>query len=97
MYELLKEFIKPELLILVPVLYLIGSALKASAVLDKLIPYILGAIGIALSFIWLLATEFPMSLEEVFLIVFTGIVQGILVAGCSVFVNQLIKQSTKSE
>ena len=97
MYELLKEFIKPELLVLVPVLYLIGMALKASIVSDKLIPWILGSIGVVLSFVWLLATSFPANAESVFLLIFTGIVQGVLVAGASVFINQLIKQSGKSE
>lgn len=97
MYELLKEFIKPELLILVPVLYLIGTALKASAAPDKFIPWILGAVGVALSFVWLLATSFPVNAEGVFLLIFTGIVQGVLVAGGSVYVNQLIKQAAKEE
>lgn len=97
MYELLKEFIKPELLVLVPVLYLIGVALKASIVSDKFIPWILGAVGVMLSFVWLLATSFPKSTEEIFLVIFTGIVQGVLVAGASVYVNQLVKQSAKDE
>ncbi len=30
MYELLKEFIKPEMLVLIPILYLIGIAIKRS-------------------------------------------------------------------
>ena len=34
MYDLLKEFIKPEFLVLVPVLYLIGMAVKRSSVKD---------------------------------------------------------------
>ena len=97
MYELIKDFIKPELLILVPVLYLVGVALKASAIADKFIPWILGAVGVVLSFIWLLATSFPTNIEGVFLLIFTGIVQGVLVAGGSVYINQLIKQATKKE
>lgn len=97
MYELLKEFIKPELLVLVPVLYLIGMGLKKSVISDKLIPWILGTVGVMLSFIWLLATSFPKSTEEIFLVIFTGIVQGVLVAGASVYVNQLVKQSAKNE
>ena len=39
MYDLLKEFIKPELLILVPVLYLIGID-KEVHIQDKHIPYL---------------------------------------------------------
>ena len=42
MYEMLKEFIKPELLVLIPVLYLFGAALKHSSVADKHIHLIVG-------------------------------------------------------
>ena len=38
LFEAFKEFIKPELLILIPVLYLIGMAIKKSEVKDKSIP-----------------------------------------------------------
>ena len=34
-----EEFIKPELLILIPVLYAVGIGLKKSRVSDTLIPY----------------------------------------------------------
>ena len=38
------EYIKPELLILVPVLYVIGMAIKKTALIaDKLIPLAVGA------------------------------------------------------
>ena len=48
MYELLNELIKPELLILVPVLYLIGDGFKKSQLPDKHIPWVLGAISVIL-------------------------------------------------
>ena len=35
MEEILKEFVKPELLILIPVLYLIGAGLKNSIFKDN--------------------------------------------------------------
>ena len=51
------EYIKPELLILIPVLYVIGMAVKKTALIaDKLIPLVVGAIGILLSVIYVLAT-----------------------------------------
>ena len=56
MVDMLKEFIKPELLILVPVLYLIGVALKKSELKDKFIPFILGAVGVLLATIYVLAS-----------------------------------------
>ena len=52
------EYIKPELLILIPVLYVIGMAVKKTALIaDKLIPLVVGAIGILLSVIYVLANS----------------------------------------
>ena len=42
LFEAFKEFIKPELLILIPVLYLIGIGMKKSEIKDKFIPLLLG-------------------------------------------------------
>lgn len=44
--ETMKELIRPELLVLIPVLYFTGMGLKKSAsVLDKHIPLLLGGAG----------------------------------------------------
>lgn len=93
--ELLKNFIKPELLILIPVLYFIGVAIKNTLLIkDKFIPLILGLIGIILSALWILAME---GTENIYMAIFVAITQGFLTAGASVYVNQLIKQSKKAE
>lgn len=91
--ENLQDYIKPELLILVPVLYVIGSILKnTNSVSDKYIPAILGVVGVILSFMYVVATE------GIALIgVFTAITQGVLVTGVAVYVNQLYKQSKNIE
>lgn len=91
------EYIKPELLVLVPVLYLIGAAIKKSKVADKFIPWILGGVSVALSALWILATNFPAAASEAAMAVFTAITQGVLIAGASVYVNQLVKQTGKDE
>ena len=94
--EMLKEFIRPELLVLIPVLYCIGMGLKrAEAFADKHIPLALGAVGVALAALWVVATSTIASPQDGALAVFTAIVQGVLVAGASVYINQLIKQSQK--
>ena len=97
MYELLKEFIKPELFILIPVLYLFGIALKRSQLRDKHIPWVLGAAGVALSLLFIAASSAMSDCQSVLMSVFAGITQGVLVAGASVYVNQLIKQAEKEE
>lgn len=90
--EQLQEYIKPELLVLIPVLYFIGAGLKKSEVKDKFIPWILMASGIVLSMLYVLGTS-----GITMVAIFTAITQGILCAGTSVYVNQLVKQSNKAE
>lgn len=92
-----QEFIKPELLILIPVLYFIGMAIKKSPIKDTLIPYILGGAGVTLVFIYLMASEPVHNVQEVFTAIFTAITQGILCAAASVFANQLYKQAIKAK
>ena len=98
LFNYIKEYIKPELLILVIVLYFLGVAIKnTEAIKDKYIPLVLGFVGIIFSAIYVVATSTIASYQDVLTIIFTSIVQGILVAGASVYVNQLIKQNNKEE
>ena len=92
-----EEFIKPELLILVPVLYVIGIGLKKSKLSDTLIPLVLGGIAIALSAAWVIATSDISTLKDIAYALFVSVTQGILSAGASVYVNQLYVQSKKKE
>lgn len=90
------NYVKPELIVVAIVLYIVGAELKnAQTVKDNTIPFILGAGGIVLSAIWVLANSPLGTVQEVLMAVFTSIVQGILVAGLSTYVNQLIKQAKK--
>lgn len=97
MYDMLKEFIKPELLVLVPVLYMFGSALKNSQISNKHIPWLLGVFSVILSVMFIFATSEVEGIKSTLVSIFSGITQGILCAGASVYVNQLVKQSGKSE
>lgn len=90
MLEAVKEFVKPELLVLIPVLYFVGAGLKRSETKDKYIPYALGFVSVGLAALYVCGSE------GITLIgVFTAITQGVLCAGASVYVNQLIKQRRK--
>ena len=93
----LKEFIKPELLILIPVLYVVGIGLKKSKLSDTLIPLVLGVIAIVLSAAWVIATSDISTLKDVAYALFISVTQGILSAGASVYVNQLYVQSKKKD
>lgn len=93
----LKEFIKPELLILIPVLYIVGIGLKKSKLSDTLIPLVLGGIAIVLSAAWVIATSDITTLKDIAYALFISVTQGILSAGASVYVNQLYVQSKKKD
>ncbi len=92
------SYIKPELLSVSVVLYFCGMGLKRIQIVkDKYIPLILGIAGIFLCAIWVLATSPLGNIREIAMAVFTSIVQGLLVAGLSTYVNQMIKQANKIE
>ncbi len=94
--EKVMEFLKPELLLLVPVLYFIGQGFKQSeGVKDKYIPLLLSAVGIGLAGLYTLATASIACSKDVFMALFVGITQGVLAAGMSVYVDQLFKQAGK--
>lgn len=70
---------------------------KAETVTDKYIPIILGAVGIAICGIYVVATCSLSGVQNIAMAVFTAIVQGVLVAGLSTYVNQVFKQLSKKE
>lgn len=92
-----QEYIKSELLVLVPVIYFIGVGIKKSKIADKWIPIILGSVAIALSFIWIIATSNISGIKSIILALFTAITQGILIAGAGVYTNQIYLQAKKEE
>lgn len=79
------QYITQNALILIPVLYIIGMIVKnTEKVKDKYIPVILLIAGIA-GAVGIMGVNAD------------SVVQGVLVTGATVYTNQLIKQSTKSE
>jgi len=83
------EYVKPELLVVAAVLYIVGLIIKQTQkIKDKYIPAILGVAGVLLCLLYVIATE-----GVTLMAVFVAITQGILVTGLAVYVNQLFKQS----
>lgn len=96
--EVIKEYVKPELLVVAIVLYFIGIGIKnTEKISDKYIPIILGVLGVIISAIYIVATSVFNGYQSVLMVIFTAIVQGIMVAGLSVYANQIIKQTQKDE
>ena len=81
----LVKYVTENALVLIPVLYVIGSILKGTEkIKDKYIPIILLPTGIALAI-----AIGGVSVDAV--------IQGILVTGATVYGNQLIKQMSKQD
>ena len=91
-------YVKPELIVVAIALYFLGLALKKAAIVkDKYIPLILGAVSIVLCLAYVLG-NCPLSTQRnTAMAVFTAVTQGILAAGLSNYVHQLIKQAGKEE
>ena len=90
MYEI-KDFIKPELLILVPVLYIAGKGIKRTKIVHAThIPFILGILGVVLASLYSIASSGLGDYKSLLMCIFVGITQGITCAGLSVYANQLI-------
>ena len=89
-----KEFIKPELLILIPVLYGIGWFICTTPIKNWLIPFILWAVSIFLTTAYLLGIEFMAAGNNVAAFVFADLTQATLCAAAAVFAANIIKQLT---
>ena len=97
--EDLMRYVKPELLVLIPVLYFVGLGLKkCRRVQDCRIPLLLGLCGVVLSLVYVLSTTPAVTgWRSILGVLFTAVTQGVLAAGCSVYVNQLVKQTRKKD
>lgn len=89
------NYVKPELLSIIPVLYFLGIAIKKSSFKDSYIPIIIGVAGILICSLYVFATSNIDSGKDALLAIYTSIVQGILCAGCTTYANQLYKQLIK--
>lgn len=94
--EALNNFIKPELLVLVPVLYYIGHCLKRwKPFKDEMIPVAVGGIAIILAAIYLLGVIEIRCPQDFFNALFAAITQGLLCAAAAVYLHQIKKQEEK--
>ncbi len=92
------KYVKPELMIVAIVLYFLGIWFKQAAFLkDKYIPLVLGMLGIFICGLWVASVHQFEDAQAAFAGAFAAVTQGILVAGLSTYVNQIIKQLNKAE
>ena len=95
--DVLTNYIRPELVIVVAILYFIGIWLKKSKFIkDELIPVILGLISLSLCTIYILSISDKVSdYHQIAGLVFDVLIQSISCAAIAVYANQIYKQSKK--
>ncbi len=93
MMEEIASYISPELLVLVPALFLVGMAIKRYGSDDRVIPLVLGLIGMLLACLYGLATM--KGGDSVAMVLFTGLLQGIFCAAAAVYSHQCYHQMQK--
>lgn len=91
------SYIEPELYIIVPVLYVLGTLIKKSSINDKYIPIILGVMGILLVTAYKLAANIPCGFSDILKVIFAGVTQGLLCAAGSVYADNIVKQMKKDK
>lgn len=97
MYEMLMQYVMPELFVLIPVLYALGVLIKKSDISNKYIPLYLGMLSVVLCTIYVFSATDVYTVKEGLAAMFVSITQGILCASISVYANQLVKQANKDE
>lgn len=97
-YSFIMDYIQPELLVLVPFLYILGMFAKEAAFFpDNLIPPFLAGAGAGVAVVWVLASTVPVGVAAVALAIVTALVQGVLCAGAAVWADQTYKQQKKAK
>ena len=94
MEETIIQWIQPELLVLVPVLYFAGAGLRQTRLPARWAGLALGAMGVGLSLLYLLAAC-PGGGGAA--LAFAALTQGILCAGCSALAGRLLRRGSTDE
>jgi phosphoglycerol transferase MdoB-like AlkP superfamily enzyme len=85
------EYITPELLILIPCLYIIGLMIKEIEIIsNKYIPLILTGVSLVLTSLYVIGVGGFSAIN-----IFSAIVQSILCVACAVYADQIKKQFRK--
>lgn len=82
---LMNEYMKSELLILLPVLYVAARILHNTNMNEKKLPFVLLAISIVMCACYVFGTSQTQTLQEILMALFTSIVQGVLLCGTSIY------------
>lgn len=85
------DYIKPELIILIPTLWLIGEIIKKTRVKKTFIPLFVGISGIVLAGLYVFSHLPSFEIRCVLSAIFASFTQGLLCAGGSVYAHEIVK------
>jgi len=86
------DYVRPELLVVAIVLYFLGNWIKQGEFIQgRYIPLALGFLGVLICGLYIFATGEFVTTQDIEMAVYSSITQGILVAGLSTYIHQLIK------
>lgn len=91
---MIEQLIKPELLVLIPVLYAIAEVIKKTPIKTYLIPFILSGVSILLTVVYVIIIG---TVGNIWVSIATGAVQGLLIALVTVGANQYVKQIQRAK
>lgn len=90
--EIFNQYARSELLVLVPVLYVINNFLGSSKISNDKIPMITSGISVLLCALYTFSIVPIININTGLLALFTSATQGILFAGASILGNIVVRQ-----
>lgn len=91
------DYIKPELLILIPTLWLLGEIVKKTQVNKSFVPLIVGISGICLAGLYIFSQLPSFEIRCVLNALFASLTQGLLCAGGSVYAHEIAKNIRRNK
>ena len=84
-FAMYQEYVKPELLIVTPILYILAKMMDNSHLDNRKIPWYLLIVSIILSSLYVFSTSDTSSFSKVLSALFTTVIQGVLLSGTTIY------------
>lgn len=94
---IINEYVRSELLVLVPVLYILARYLDSSDLENRKLPFVLLTVSILLAGIYTFATVDISDFQKILMALFSSFVQGVLLSGTAVFGGILAQSFNKKK
>lgn len=96
-FENLNLYVRSELMVLIPALYILIKIIDKSKLSNERIPIIIALVAIILCGLYIFSVSSISSWRDVLFAIFSSTTQGILIAGASIWGNMIVKQCTQGK